>query len=591
MTPKTFIPGKDASLEDTIVKATTLLETLNFPTETVSWQNPAPDCWSVHLRAAACPHLYTNGKGTSRLACQASALGEFFERLQTNFFFAEYFLDEREVEQPFFYYPDEKWFPPEGDEAVPIAGPDGTELLDGRLRALYDPDGELRFDHLCDNNTESTRRGICALPFRSLSQGGKPVYFPVSLLNNLYVSNGMAAGNSPTECCAQAIAEIVERYVKNIIISKGVSLPNVPEAVLKKNPRLSGILDTLADHGFIVRVKDGSLGGRFPVICALLADTASGGTYAAFGASCRFETAIERTLTELLQGRNLDSLRHFHPPSHDLSAVADPFNLESHFVDSDGLLAWSMFRDKADFSFSPWEFHGSTEDEFKRLTALIEAEGGSLYRAEYCHCGLYSCRILAPGMSEIYPIDDLIWNNRAAGASLRTELLRLPGMKKPALADFLDRLEVMSYNDHQLVAGCIGILFDESSAWTTLRFGELKAMLHLAMGNREDAAEWCGWCLDYAALPPERLRLYRLLHTLLGFILVGEDLDSFGTGFSLFYRDFEVEEARRIIAGRITFPGLHFGRTWKETSAAHGQLLQIYEQLHEIKARHKRTED
>lgn len=586
MTQKTFIAGKDSSLEDTIDKATGLLDSLQLATETVSWHNPAPDCWSVHLRAVACPHLYTNGKGASRLACQASALGEFFERLQTNFFFAEYFLDESETEQPFFHYPDEKWFPPANDEAVPVAAPDGTELLDGRLRALYDPDGELRFDHLCDNNTDSTRRGICALPFRSLSGNGEPVYFPVSVLNNLYVSNGMAAGNSRAECGAQALSEIIERYVKNIIISQGVSLPDVPQALLQNHPRLAGILDRLAEHGFIVRVKDGSLGGRFPVICALLADTASGGTYAAFGANCRFETAIERTLTELLQGRSLDSLRHFHPPSHDLAAVADTFNLESHFVDSDGLLAWSMFRDKADFPFSPWDFQGSTAEEFRRLAALIEAEGTSLYRAEYRHCGLYSCRIIAPGMSEIYPIDDLVWNNRAAGASLRRELLRLPNMKKPELADFLDRLEIMSYNDHQLVAGCIGILFDDSSAWTTLRFGELKAMLHLAMGNREDAALWCDWCLDYAALPPERLRLYRLLHTLLNFVLAGQDFDSFATGLRLFYREVEIEEARRIIAGLITFPGLLFGKSWKETSAAHGRLLGLYEQLQEIKRKH-----
>ncbi len=580
---KTFIPGKDASLEETIDRATALLEDLNFMTETVSWLNPAPDCWSVHLRAAACPHLYTNGKGTSRLACQASALGEFFERLQTNFFFAEYYLDELETEPPFFHYPDEKWFPPGKDDAVPVALPDGTKLLDEKLRALYDPEGELRFEHLCDNNTDSAR-GICALPFRNLSDG-KTVHFPVSLLNNLYVSNGMAAGNSRAECCSQAVSEIVERYVKNIIISKGVSLPDVPEAVLKNHPHLSAILETLAGHGFVVRVKDGSLGGRFPVICALLADMDTGGTYAAFGANCRFTTAIERTLTELLQGRSLDSLRHFHPPSHDLSAVADPFNLESHFVDSDGLLAWSMFRDKADFPFTPWDFHGTTAEEFKRLMTLIEAEGFSLYRAEYEHCGLYSCRILAPGMSEIYPIDDMVWNNRAAGSSLRRDLLRLPNMKKRELARFLDRLEAMNFNDHQLLAGCIGILFDDSSPWATMRFGELKAMLHLAMGNREDAAEWCGWCLDYAGLPPERMRLLRLLQTLLGFALAGEDFESFGTGLRLFYQEHEIVEARRIVAGRTTFPGLGSGRTWRETSTAHDQLLRLYEQLHQVKAK------
>lgn len=587
---KHAIPGKDAFLEDTIDNAHNLLERLEIPTETVSWLNPAPNCWSVHLRASACHHLYTNGKGRSQLACHASALGEFFERLQTNFFFAEYFLDEREGEQPFLHYPDEKWFPPGQDETVPIAGPDGTELLDEQLRALFDPHGELRYAHLCDNNSDSAAKGICALPFQRLGEG-RTVYFPVSLLNNLYVSNGMAAGNSRTECGAQALSEIIERHVKNIIISKGVSLPDVPGAVLDSYPHLRAIIETLSSHGFVVRVKDGSLGGRFPVICALLADTATGGTYAAFGASCRFDIAIERTLTELLQGRSLDSLRHFHPPSHDLSAVADPFNLESHFVDSDGLLAWSMFRDKADFTFTPWAFNGTSSEEFTRLVRLIEGEGFSLYRAEYDHCGLYSCRILAPGMSEIYPIDDLVWNNRAAGGSLRRDLLRLPGMRQRELARFLDRLEAMNFNDHQPIASCIGILFDDTTPWATLRFGELKAMLHLAMGNREQAAEWCGWCLDFGDLPPERMRLFRLLHTILGFSLAGEDLASFATSFRLFYEKSEIATARGVVAGRITFPGLRFGRTWRETSAAHDRLLRLYEQLHGIKARAVRASE
>ena len=582
MTPKTHIPGKDASLEDTVERATSLLESIKFGVETVSWQNPAPDCWSVHLRSTACQHLYTNGKGTSQLACKASALGEFFERLETNFFFAEYYLDERENELPFFFYPDEKWFPPEDTQTVPSVGPDGTELLDGNLRSFYDPDQELGFADLCDNNSQSTERGICTLPFQNLTDG-KTIYFPVSLLNNLYVSNGMAAGNSQTESCSQALSEILERHVKNIIIAQGISLPNIPDTVLKHYPRLCRILDKLADNGCLVRVKDASLGGKFPVICALLADSVSGGTYAAFGANCRFETAIERTLTELLQGRTLDGLHQFHPPSHDLSMVADPFNLESHFVDSDGLLAWSMFKNEADFAFQSWDFKGSTEQEFMRLATIIGQEGFSVYRAEYSHCGLYSCRIVVPGMSEIYPLDDLLWNNRSAGAALRTDLLKLPDMNQVELEDFLDRLETLSFSDQQLVSACIGILFDEHSAWSTLRFGELKALLHLAMNNLAEAAEWCSWCLDYGTLPPKRQRCYRLLQTMLGFLLAGNEIEEYSGGLRLFYNEHEIKEAHSIIEEKNNFWGLQFGKSWKEISTEHNRLLQLYEQLHDIK--------
>jgi ribosomal protein S12 methylthiotransferase accessory factor len=583
MENKTHLPGKDLSLEDTIEKATSLLMAMELTIEAVSWLNPAPNCWSVHIQSTECPQLYTNGKGTSRLASLASGLGEFFERLSTNLFFADYFLGDDEDKRPFHFYPNETWFAPGHDNSIPTYNQHGTELLNKNLRSFYNPDGELTSAHLCDNNTDSVNRGISALPFQSL-ENGQTTYFPVSLLNNLYVSNGMAAGNSPAECCSQALSEIIERYVKNIIIAKGISLPDVPSTQLKKYPKLCSILDTLAKQKLSVRVKDASLGGQFPVISVLVADPDSGGVFAAFGANCRFETAVERTLTELLQGRNLDQFREFQPPCHDLSQVADPFNLESHFVDSDGLLSWDMFRDKADFDFSPWDFAGSTEQEFEQLQQLITSNGFHIYRAEYLHCGMYSCRMLVPGMSEIYPIDDLVWNNKGTGALLRPHLLRLPDMNPKELSKLLDLLETLGLSEQQLVSHTIGILFDEHSNWATLRIGELKAMILLALNKRDKALDWCLWCLDYGALPEKRKRLYRLLQSLLNFHRAGDDARDFGGSLCLFYQQQELNEAASIVNGTTTFPGLNFGRTWTEISSEHKNLLKIYERVNTIKS-------
>jgi ribosomal protein S12 methylthiotransferase accessory factor len=584
MKEKTHLPGKDLALEETIEKATTLLRDIGLSTEAVSWLNPAPNCWSVHIRSTACPHLYTNGKGTSRLAALASGLGEFFERLSTNFFFADYFLDEGadEEDKPFLLYPDERWFSACEDSSIPRHDRHGFELLNEGLRTLYDPEGELTVQHLRDNNSDSPDRGICALPFHSLADG-QTTYFPVSLLNNLYVSNGMAAGNSPAECSSQALSEILERYVKNIIIAEGICLPDVPPSWLKNYPKLGAILEALREQGLSAQVKDASLGGQFPVIAVLLTDCDSGGAFAAFGANCRFETAIERTLTELLQGRGLDRLRLFQPPCHDLNQVADPFNLESHFVDSDGLLAWQMFKDSADFEFSPWDFTGTTEQEFDQLRQLVHNRGFRVYRAEYHHCGMYSCRILVPGMSEIYPIDDLVWNNKGTGALLRPYLLRLPKMGIDELKVFYELLEDLGLGDQSLLSHTIGILFDEHSAWATLRIGELKALLLLAMHNREEALTWCGWCLEHVALPEKRKRLYRLLRTLLGFHLSGDTVADYGRSLRLFYREEEIYQAEAVIDGTSSFPGLDFAGTWREISAEQEKLLSIYRRVNRLK--------
>jgi ribosomal protein S12 methylthiotransferase accessory factor len=579
----THLPGKDLSLEETIENATTLLKNMGLETEAVSWLNPAPDCWSVHIQSITCPHLYTNGKGTSRLAALASGLGEFFERLSTNFFFADYCIDENKDEKPFLFYPDEKWFPACEEIAIPHYDRHGTELLNKELRSFYNPEGELTFEQLCDNNSNTNGRGICALPFTSLANN-TATYFPVSLLNNLYVSNGMAAGNSPSECCSQALSEILERYVKNIIITKGICLPDVPTSCLKNYPKLCTILDTLNRQGLSAQVKDASLGGQFPVISVLLTDYNSGGVFAAFGANCRFETAIERTLTELLQGRSLDRLRDFQPPCHDIDQVADPFNLESHFIDSDGLLSWNMFKDKADFEFSPWDFDGSTAQEFDRLRRIICDQGFNIYRAEYMHCGMYSCRILVPGMSEIYPVDDLVWNNKGTGALLRPYLLRLPLMTPVEMNSFLDLLDTLDLSDQLLLSHTIGVLFDEHSTWATLRIGEIKTLIFLALNRKEEALEWCSWCLVNIPLPAKRKRLFRLLQTLLNFHLTGDTISDYSRSFRLFYEEDELHEAESILNGTIRFPGLDFGRSWREISSEQEKLLDIYERIHSMKA-------
>ena len=47
MTAQTFIPGKDAALEDSIAKFQQKLTALGFNIEEASWLNPVPNVWSA----------------------------------------------------------------------------------------------------------------------------------------------------------------------------------------------------------------------------------------------------------------------------------------------------------------------------------------------------------------------------------------------------------------------------------------------------------------------------------------------------------------------------------------------------------------
>ena len=78
-------------------------------------------------------------------------------------------------------------------------------------------------------------RGICRC--RSFASPiGEVVYFPSNLIENLFLSNGMSAGNTLAEAQVQCLSEIFERAVKREIIEQEIALPDVPMDVLKKYP-------------------------------------------------------------------------------------------------------------------------------------------------------------------------------------------------------------------------------------------------------------------------------------------------------------------------------------------------------------------
>ena len=207
----TYIPGKDLPLEQTIANMSAILAGLGMKIEIASWRNIVPNVWSLHVRDAQSPMCFTNGKGSTKEAALASALGEFIERLNCNFFYNDQFWGEDIANAAFVHYPNEQWFKPGPKDALP------SEILDENCLEIYNPDGELRGSHLYDTNSGNTARGICSLPFVRQSDQ-EVVYFPSNLIENLFLSNGMSAGNTLAEAQVQCLSEIFERAVKREIL-------------------------------------------------------------------------------------------------------------------------------------------------------------------------------------------------------------------------------------------------------------------------------------------------------------------------------------------------------------------------------------
>ena len=458
-------------------------------------------------------------------------------------------------------------------------------LLENDLWAFYDPGRDLHPGQLFDFNSGQGERGICALPYIRL-RDLKTIWFPVNLVDNLYVSNGMSAGNTVHEARVQALSEILERHVKNKVIAEAICLPQVPRGVLHRFPASMAVLADLERHGYHLRVADASLGGRYPVICVVLINPVDGSVLASFGAHPCFETALERTVTELLQGRSLDQINDFHPPTFDQTLVADPHNLEEHFVNSTGVLSYDFFRQDADYDFVDWDHDVSNDEACSYLCDLIHSLGFDIYVADYNYLNVYACRIIVPGMSEIYPVDDLLWNNNNEGALFREDILSLKNRSPLQWQDILERLEEGGYNDMQKVAEFIGIIPDAGTEWAGLRIGGLKGMLSLALKDYKQARQWAQWCLQMDHPDRDYTRHYRCLLALLD-IALDEDRDyaSFQPSLELMYGRESVQAGLDLIAGKINFHGLHSPGLGLDGFSAHKRLLEAYRKLHKAKER------
>ena len=571
---ETKIIGKDLSLEKTIANMTSLIESLGIKIEIASWRNIVPHVWSVHIRDADSPMCFTNGKGATKDAALCSALGEYLERLSNNYFYNNFYLGEEIANEDFVHYPSEKWFPLNKNGSLPKG------LLDANFLRIYNHHKELKGFHLIDTNSGRSDRGICAVPYIRQSDG-ETVYVPTNLIANLFVSNGMSAGNTKFEARVQALSEIIERAVKNRIITEEITLPNVPAEVLAQFPKIVEGIQKLEAEGFPILVKDASLGGRFPVMCVTLKNPKTGGVFASFGSHPNFEVALERSLTELMQGRSFEGMNDVPPPTFNINAVTEPNNIVDHFIDSTGVISWKFFSEQVDYDFHHWNFEGSTQEEFDYLMDIFKHIEKEVYIADYEELGVSSCRIIVPDYSEIYEADDLIWDNHNKALDFRAEILNLHQLNDEELLGLVEKLEESELDDNMPVGELIGVAFDDNSAWEKCSIGELKILIHLALQNFNEAKSSTELLVAFNDILPERRKFYQILNNVLDITLNEElELDHYIPNFTRMYGVELLNDAIASVSGETKFLGLTPTNMQLDGIEKHQRLIESYKKLH-----------
>lgn len=225
------------------------------------------------------------------------------------------------------------------------------------------------------------------------------------------------------------------------------------------------------------------------------------------------------------------------------------------------MVSWRFFSAKADFPFVEWDFtrqgEAANAEEAATLFGILEAMGKQVYMAVYEHLGATACRILVPGYSEIYPVEDLIWDNTNKALAFREDILNLHRLDDAALGALLERLEDCEVDDYTDITTLIGVEFDDNTVWGQLTILELKVLIGLALKRFEDAKEGVEAFLQYNDNSVERGLFYQALNVVLEVVLDDElEIADYEANFRRMFGDARMDAALGSVDGSVRFFGL-----------------------------------
>lgn len=394
-------------------------------------------------------YLGTNGKGMTEIYSLASAYGELMERIQNNAIF-DYYIDyakEFYLKKIKYKYPDyynrltkdnlilKYKFAP--DEIYINSVQEKNNLIDRYI---------LSFDNQKIKDT-TKEKPLTVLPYYDVKED-TVVHLPVELLFNNISTSGMCAGNTVKEAILQGISEIFERYAIRLIYQYNLSLPTIPKEYFANNDIYDKIICLEKENGFHIEIKDCSCGKKLPAIGVLITDKDKLRYQFHVGADPSPITALERSLTEIFQGRSEILFLEINVP-YQTQLLSDAKLKEKEmnetFVVSTGAYPITIFN-----SYPSYEFNGfsdlmgmSDDDDFSIYQKIIEDLGYKLYIRDVSFLDFPAYHIFIPGISELYNIlsVDHFINTYDMKIKYFEIAHKLDSASSQEILDFLDFLE------------------------------------------------------------------------------------------------------------------------------------------------------
>lgn len=398
---------KQCSPEETVEKLQNILKELEVDVEETWQERSAIGTYALRLDFKG-TNIGSNGKGTNKIFAQASAYAEFFERYQNDILGPRVFFGNT---FPFYIAPDEKIL-----SSIDIVKDNNSFIYQYfKMRKLQDASLKKRakafYDvQKVDYHIYGLEDQYVCLPFYSIKED-RIIYLPKCAYTPFYGSNGMCAGNTPSEALVQGLSEIIERLVQRKIFIEKPALPEVPMEYIKKFPYIYKIiqdLEKLRDNGFEFYIKDCSFGGKYPVAALIIYEKNTGKYGIKMGCHPDFGVAIERTLTEAAQGQDLFEYAKRSVIDFDNKDVDKWKNIYNSYKFGMGKYPYQLFDSEPTYPFTPVKdvSNMSNDQILKYWIDDIINLGYDIFIRDVSFLGFPSFHIIIPGLSEmIYPDD------------------------------------------------------------------------------------------------------------------------------------------------------------------------------------------
>lgn len=358
-------------------------------------------------------NIGTNGKGMTVGYSRASAFGELMERLY-NFsvlmryqhFGTRQFLKKNKERYPHFF--------------------ERIIKEDAILPFLFTKDEEIDDDN--ERLEEALEKYVCSadnarlfdlakdkehfyVPYFSV-KGEKVVKIPFDIIYNNISTNGFCAGNTPNEALIEGLSEIFERYVIRRIYFENLSLPRIPRSVFEGNEILKRLEELEQKEQYEVEIVDCSLGKGIPAVGVVIFTADKKEYQFHMGVDPSPITALERSLTELFQGRDAIKFKMFDNDFQvRLNEDIHLKEMEIHktYSSSTGGYPMAFFTETPSYQFSGFDdrLGHSDESDLKLMVELLDNLGFQLYVRDNSSSGFPVYSLYVPGMSELYNVFSL----------------------------------------------------------------------------------------------------------------------------------------------------------------------------------------